>query len=248
MRNDFLIEKNRLVRYKGMDIKVIIPDEIEVIGKEAFIDNKTIEKVVLSTNVILIEEKAFSGCSKLRDVSFNMDLQSIEKEAFYKCSIDDIRLPKQVNIGERAFFGNQIIKLELRSHEGIIEKEAFQRNPIRLAYTKMNNKELLNSKIFGGQGESFQVIVKSDFTREGFNIGKLDYKLADVLVKTCMPRNNLEANSVSLFKEKANRAIMNYRKEPTNPTRINDFNKFKELTDSLKEVYIERNKEQGLEL
>lgn len=117
----FMVEKNsrRLVGLKP-DIKeapenMVIPEGIEVIGKDAFLSKrfqhnniksvkfpdslKEIEEIVLPDSLLVIESQAFASCSKLKNIVFNEGLQIIEQSAFYVCkNLNNFVLPKSLRV------------------------------------------------------------------------------------------------------------------------------------------------------
>lgn len=61
--SDFQIKDGVLVKYKGTDSEVTVPDGVTVIGRSAFKDNQTIISVILPDGVTRIEKRAFDGCN-----------------------------------------------------------------------------------------------------------------------------------------------------------------------------------------
>lgn len=104
---DFVIEKERLIQYKGKDAEVMIPDGITAIGTHAFYRNRKIKKVLIPEGVTKIEECAFGNCTKLSDVTIPDSVRIIETGAFSECdSLKSIVIPDGVtDIGEEAFCG-----------------------------------------------------------------------------------------------------------------------------------------------
>lgn len=64
---------------------VIIPEGITTIGEEAFIRNKTAEKIVLPSTVTRIEQKAFMYCYKLKSINLPENLTFLGNNAFSGC-------------------------------------------------------------------------------------------------------------------------------------------------------------------
>lgn len=60
-KNNCLIEKstNKLIRTAGKG-KIIIPDEVEIIETECFVDNLYLSSIIISSGVTTLEEKAFA--------------------------------------------------------------------------------------------------------------------------------------------------------------------------------------------
>lgn len=67
-KQDYVIEGDTLVKYKGTDKIITIPYNCSKIGKEAFKDNRDITTVYLVKELKVIEESAFEGCKYLANV------------------------------------------------------------------------------------------------------------------------------------------------------------------------------------
>lgn len=84
---DINYETKTLVRYNGNGEELIrIPDDIKIIGKNAFEEACDIEKIVLGEQVKTIEEEAFIRCRNLKEVKFNKQLEEIKSSAFAYCT------------------------------------------------------------------------------------------------------------------------------------------------------------------
>ena len=83
---DFVVQGRKLVKYKGKEKEVVVPEGIEIIGGSAFRSNKTIERVVLPEGVREIGSQAFGFCKKLRHIVLPDSLEKIEDDAFWFCS------------------------------------------------------------------------------------------------------------------------------------------------------------------
>ena len=90
---DFLMDGSTLVRYIGQSEYVRVPDGVINIGAEAF-HNARVVSVELPDSVTEIREGAFSGCEHLERVRLSTRLLVIRKNAFQSCiSLSDIALP-----------------------------------------------------------------------------------------------------------------------------------------------------------
>ena len=78
---DFDIEGTVLIKYNGTDEKVIVPDVVEVIGKEAFKGNLYVKKLILPNSVKCAESEAFA---------YMENLEVIEKGLFFYTHYVDI--------------------------------------------------------------------------------------------------------------------------------------------------------------
>lgn len=83
---NFIIENGVLIKYTGWQPYVEIPDTVTAIGKEAFLNNKTMMYVLISDSVKSIGESAFKGCTSLLSVSIPDSVESIGNSAFEGCT------------------------------------------------------------------------------------------------------------------------------------------------------------------
>ena len=109
---DFVIENGELVKYNGTEKEVVIPSEVNIIGREAFA-NSNITKVIIGSNVKEIKNKAFKECNELKEVVIEEGLKTINVLAFSNCkNLEKINIPNTVTkIESRAFYGCDSIKV-----------------------------------------------------------------------------------------------------------------------------------------
>ncbi|MDE7298123.1 MAG: leucine-rich repeat protein [Lachnospiraceae bacterium] len=101
--SNFIINKDGiLIKYKGKDKIVTVPDGVTRIGAWAFDQNRRIEKVVLPDTVTSIGKSAFRACSRLKTVEANC-LELINAGAFKLSGIEEIDLSHVKRIEENAF-------------------------------------------------------------------------------------------------------------------------------------------------
>ena len=102
---DFEIEGDKLISYKGTAENIVIPNGIRIIGKEAFESQYDIESIVVPEGVQIIERKAFSSCFSLQSISLPKSLTVIGERAFDGCRfLKRIPLSESVaEIGDHAF-------------------------------------------------------------------------------------------------------------------------------------------------
>lgn len=75
---------------------VVIPEGVERIAEEAFMDNTNITSVVCPSSLREIENNAFMGCVNLCSVTLNDGLESIGQEAFLDTDLNSVEIPYTV--------------------------------------------------------------------------------------------------------------------------------------------------------
>ena len=103
--SDFKMEGSTLVKYRGTEKNVSVPDTVEIIAKGAFEDNTNIELVVVPNSVKRIESYAFWGCDNLDTVVLGRGLTTVADYAFAGCKgLVQMTIPSNVtSIGVQAF-------------------------------------------------------------------------------------------------------------------------------------------------
>lgn len=126
--SDFQTQGSTLVKYRGTEERVTIPDTVEVIGESAFENNQKVqfvvipksvkrldayvfwgcnnlEEVVLGKGLTAVDEYSFAGCTGLKQITIPENIQSIDAQAFAGCvNLTDIYIPATVTgIAEDAF-------------------------------------------------------------------------------------------------------------------------------------------------
>lgn len=103
--SDFKMEGSTLVKYRGSEKSVSIPDTVEVIGEGAFEENKNVELVVVPNSVKRIDGYAFWGCDRLDTVVLGKGLTQVEDFAFAGCKgLKQMTIPANItSIGNQAF-------------------------------------------------------------------------------------------------------------------------------------------------
>ena len=103
--SDFKMEGSTLVKYRGKEKNVSIPDTVKVIGSGAFENKKNIELVVIPNSVTKIEPYAFWGCDNLDTVVLGKGLSEVGDYAFAGCKgLEQMTIPTNVKvIGVQAF-------------------------------------------------------------------------------------------------------------------------------------------------
>ena len=84
MNEDFVIEKDVLIKYKGKNKKIEIPEGIKTIGKSVFLNNKKLEEIILPPSVEIIDDGAFYACENLKKINLE-NVKIINKYSFTRC-------------------------------------------------------------------------------------------------------------------------------------------------------------------
>ncbi len=104
--SDYIIEDGVLVKYRGDESKIIIPDVVTAIGNYAFKGRTDLKQVVIPDTVTVIGNGAFYGCTGLTEVDLPASVTSIGDYAFNGCTgMKKVTIPNSVKtIGDYAFF------------------------------------------------------------------------------------------------------------------------------------------------
>lgn len=96
---DFEIVDGVLVKYRGNDSDVVIPDGVTDIGEEAFAMCYSLETVKLPENLRTIGAKAFYGCEHLKEIEIPNGVSDMGEAAFQFCrELTTVRLPESLSI------------------------------------------------------------------------------------------------------------------------------------------------------
>lgn len=126
--DDFVIfDGNYLAKYKGKDKNPVIPDNVTVLGEDAFkganIDTVTfspnikeipsrafaysnIKEVVIPSTIKKVSEYAFLNCTKLDKITVEEGVEKIDSKAFMNCYTihkENIHIPESVKVASDAF-------------------------------------------------------------------------------------------------------------------------------------------------
>ena len=100
-------QKTILAGYIGSDFIVDIPNQVKIIGKEAFLKNQNLYSVNMSNSVVSIEEAAFRECPKLTYITLSDSITSIGTYAFFNDQkLISVTIPESVTTIEIRAFDN----------------------------------------------------------------------------------------------------------------------------------------------
>lgn len=88
------------------------------IEDKAFKNNKKLSRVVIGDNIRIIGKSAFEGCTNMKSVKIGSNVRTIKQRAFYGCNkLAQICIPKRVtDIGNLAFANcNKLRKIDIKT-------------------------------------------------------------------------------------------------------------------------------------
>ena len=184
-----------LIKYKGKDSCISIPDSVTSIGNWAFSGCSSLTSITIPHSVTSIESYAFSGCSSLTNITIPDSVTSIGGGAFHSCNnLTSITIPDSVtSIGYGAFYGCKDLKItiEICSQKITIDQDKFDFSE-KSAATEMieskNYSEKLNHAvkypvILGHYRSSFEKEAGDYIKKNVLNFSKyaVDRKKVDIL-------------------------------------------------------------------
>lgn len=127
---NFVMSGTMLLKYRGCEKKVVVPEGTTVIGQRAFAGNEAIDRIELPDSVEVIECEAFADCLLLQTMKLSENIRMIEESAFENCvkfiriaipsyvkeistscfkrcrSLQEVIFPEHLkSIGDMAFYG-----------------------------------------------------------------------------------------------------------------------------------------------
>ncbi len=129
----YIVQNNEatVARYAGDSSTIVIPDKVQINGKEydvttigrkAFADSVSLIKIDIPNSVTKIESYAFSNCKSLTNVSLSNSITEIAESTFSKCvSLTDIVIPSSVTTINNNTFENCTALTNISLPNGITE-------------------------------------------------------------------------------------------------------------------------------
>lgn len=123
-------DKKKLISYFGKASEVTIPEGVEIIGSNAFVENEDLKEIKFPESLCFIEDAAFKYCLNLRRISLPKNVSQIGEQCFYGCeSLEDITFCGELEkICKESFKGCNIKKLSLPESLIEIDDNAFNSN------------------------------------------------------------------------------------------------------------------------
>lgn len=100
IKGDFVVVNSQLIKYRGSEKCVRIPENVRIIPFMTFYGDENIEEVIIPRGVKEIGVAAFEECENLRKVTFEGDkLEEIGIAAFEYCyELEEIILPRKLKV------------------------------------------------------------------------------------------------------------------------------------------------------
>ena len=120
----FLINQGQLKCCLSNESKIIIPNGITKICKEAFSNNNLIESIVIPETVCFIGKSAFAGCHNLKHINIPSSVKQIESGAFCGCeSLENINCQMISKDGNYLVSQGRLIRCSSKVRHIIVPKE-----------------------------------------------------------------------------------------------------------------------------
>ena len=101
---EFKINNGALESCKTDDKVVVIPEDVNCIKRSAFINQVTIEELIMGDNVSVIEESTFEGCINLKRVKLSKKIETLGQYAFKNCNC-----LKKINLNNIKYSGSMLL-------------------------------------------------------------------------------------------------------------------------------------------
>lgn len=160
--NFVIVGDGILIKYKGNEKKINIPDTVKYIGDGVFEEGK-ITSIFLPNSIVDIGKNAFEKCNKLESINIPASVISIGENAFKSCSkLTDIVLPDSVvNIGNSAFEKCSKLKsINIPASVISVGENAFN-GCKELSDLKINNNNQFISKVTFGESIPKNIDIKN---------------------------------------------------------------------------------------
>lgn len=128
-----IIRGNRLVRYYGTQKEYTVPEQITVIGENAFSGNSELECLIVPEQVVKLEAGAFSNCSALKKLVLPDHLETVgDSLCFNSRALTDVHLPSGLRAIPGSMFGfdTSLKKIDFPPNLQTIGSRAFLCCPI----------------------------------------------------------------------------------------------------------------------
>ena len=169
---DFIICDEVLIKYIGRDKKVVIPDNVTMIGDEAFSECRWITEIIIPKHVTTIGNRAFFECGNLTSITLPDSITSIGINAFCWCSsLTSITIPDGITaINEFLFCQcSSLSSITLPNSITSIEEHAFCWCSSLTSITLPDSLTSIGVKAFAHCSNLTSIILPDSVTSIGVN-------------------------------------------------------------------------------
>lgn len=90
IKNNALLSTDNIYYISNLDnekTKVVVPDKIEIIGRNAFYSNNKLEHIIFPKSVLALSDYFIQGCDKLNVIEFLGAVQVVDQYSFSGCKL-----------------------------------------------------------------------------------------------------------------------------------------------------------------
>lgn len=141
--------------------------KVTQLGKNLFLGETDIIKVVTTSNITVINDGVFNNCKNLQTVVLSTAVTTIGNNAFYNCTeLLEINIPTNVKeIGKNAFYATQIKKAEIPEGVEIINEGTFNSCSSLAEVTLPSTLQTIDTKAFYGCSNIYSISIPGDVTK-----------------------------------------------------------------------------------
>lgn len=127
--------------------KIVLPENLTVIGSSSFLKCKKLKEVVLGPSVSEIWKKAFMSCDNLSAINFPSSLHYLSESSFYGTkSLHNIDFASIDTISKMAFYNGGLIDVKLSKKTKSIGEAAFSSIPGMQSFSVDDNNQYYTIK------------------------------------------------------------------------------------------------------
>ena len=170
-KQDLVLWKNTLHKYRGTDETFVIPNGVKTIDIHAFSNgyyvekdqNTTLKHVVIPNTVSTIKFRAFEGCAALESIEIPYGIKTLQQELFHGCkNLKYVTLPDTVQKVEFYVFSDckSLISVNFPKGLKVLDKDSF--GNFTYSFDKPGNLTIYGHR--GSVAESFALAKGLNFS------------------------------------------------------------------------------------
>ena len=125
----FILKDGVLTKYTGNAGEVVIPNDVKIIGEQAFFECKSLISVTIPDTVTAIEKNTFIACDNLTNIVIGRNVTVIGANAFTYCrSLTSVIIPDGITRIDYQTFGgcNSLKSVIIPNSVTVIDGKAFE--------------------------------------------------------------------------------------------------------------------------